>query len=277
MRSSLRPFLLPFLLLMLAVLAVLAPAERAAAEVKALIVTGSYQTAASPSLRLANPVVDGREIALALTRAGIRQIALVEDPDAAHWSEALDRFVGSLGKSDIALVYYAGHGLQVGGINYFLAGDGKTLLSVDAIVQQISSKAGSSLFVIDACRNNPFQKNAAIGEQTIASRAAVGISMAQVAASGQGLAQLGELTGLSTVILFSTEPGNVALDGPAGAGSPFAHAFAAEIVRRQSLDVTLRRTAVAVQRATEGAQSPWRQGDLARAVYIAGMPSFPVP
>lgn len=270
---------MPLLLLLLAAM----PVQRAAAEVKALIVVGTYEKASSAALRLANPLVDGRLIALALTRAGVRQIALVEDPDADRWSAALERYVGSLGKGDIALVYYAGHGLQVAGSNYFLAGDGKTLLPVDRIVQQIGARAGSSVFVIDACRNNPFQKDSTVETLTIAlpeiaaSRAVTGIPMAQVAASGRGLAQLGELTGLSTVILFSTEPGNVALDGEPGAGSPFAHAFATEIVRRQSLDMTLRRTAVAVQRATEGAQSPWRQGDLARTVYIAGMPSFPVP
>ena len=78
-------------------------------------------------------------------------------------------------------------------------------------------------------------------------------------------------------MLFSTEPGNVALDGDAGVGSPFAKFAAKEISRRQSLDSAFRRIAVAVNKATGGQQSPWRQGDLPFDVYIAGMADFPVP
>jgi uncharacterized caspase-like protein len=88
---------------------------------------------------------------------------------------------------------------------------------------------------------------------------------------------LGDLRGLSAIVLFSTEPGNVALDGDAGRGSPFAKIAAKELARRQSLDSAFRRIAVAVNKTTGGQQSPWRQGDLPFDVYIAGMADFPVP
>jgi uncharacterized caspase-like protein len=91
------------------------------------------------------------------------------------------------------------------------------------------------------------------------------------------MAQLGDLRGLSAIVLFSTEPGNVALDGDAGAGSPFAKYAAKELARRQSLDSAFRRIAVAVNKATGGQQSPWRQGDLPFDVFLAGMADFPVP
>ena len=63
----------------------------------------------------------------------------------------------------------------------------------------------------------------------------------------------------------------------AGNGSPFAKQAARELARRQSLDSAFRRIAVAVNKATGGQQSPWRQGDLPFDVYLAGMAEFPVP
>lgn len=265
--------------LLAAILLWLAPIA-ASAEVRALVVASDYAAATDPDLHLDNPVVDGRQIAGALRRAGVSDLTLVEDPLPAAWASALDAFVGRLGPRDIAFVYYAGHGLQIGGINYFLAADGTTLLGVDAIVQRVTAKAQASVFVIDACRNNPFSADDAVPALAVVTRSATAlssVSIDEVASGGRGLAQLGELRGLSAIVLFSTEPGNVALDGAPGEGSPFAHVAAVELARRQSLDAAFRRIATGVNRATGGRQSPWRQGDLAFDVYLAGMSRFPVP
>lgn len=263
--------------------ALLAPAVPVSAATRALVIATDY-TQADHHLRLANAIVDGRLIADALARAGIADVQLIEEPTAEAWQEGQAAFLERLRKEDTALLYYAGHGLQVGGLNYFLAADGTSLLAIDAIVQQIAKQSSASIIIIDACRNNPFrtadENDSALKIEDVkpgSSRALTTISINALRGGSTGLAQMGELRGMSTVVLFSTEPGNVALDGEPGDGSTFARATAAELARRQSLNTAFRRISTAVSRATDGQQSPWRQGDLAHDIFLAGMPHFPVP
>jgi uncharacterized caspase-like protein len=251
----------------------------ARAEIRSLILAASYERASGDVPTLANTIRDGRAIASALRQAGLADVQLIEEPTAARWEEALARFEAGLSPDDIALVYYAGHALQVSGRNYFLAADGTTLIDIEQMLPRLQ-RARGTILIVDACRNNPFQHGTASETVAIArgdSRALQTVSIGELAASHRGLSQLGNLRGMSAIVLFSTEPGNVALDGAPGEGSPFALAVAAELRRRQSLNSAFRRISVAVNRTTEGAQSPWRQGDLPFDVYIAGMQNFPVP
>lgn len=248
----------------------------ARAETRALVVAASYAGSGNPALALANTAVDGRNVAAALTRAGLRDVRLIEDPDLARWETALEAFAARLAPGDVALLYYAGHAIQVSGRNYFLAGDGTSLIDMERMIPRLSDRARGVFLVIDACRNNPFQRGDS-PDVVAAARALPTVSVAELTAAHRGLSQLGDLRGLSVLALFSTDPGNVALDGEPGSGSPFANAFAAELGRRQSLDALVRRVALRVNRETGGEQTPWRQGDLPFDVYLAGMQSFPVP
>lgn len=256
-------------------------ANPAAAEVRALILSANYVNALDPGMQLPNPVVDGRAIASALRKAGIRDLQLSEEAAADRWQSEFQSFASRLQRDDIALVYYAGHGFQIGGQNYLVTADGDTLIALDEVMKQLTSKAKGTILVIDACRENPLNARPdsfeVRGIAAGASRAMQTVRMTEIEARSKGLAQLGDLRGLSAIVLFSTEPGNVALDGEAGRGSPFAKFAAKELARRQSLDSAFRRIAVAVNKATGGQQSPWRQGDLPFDVYIAGMADFPVP
>lgn len=263
-------------LLLLVMLTFATPAQ--SAEVRALVVASSYTESANPALRLANTLVDGRNIAEALRRAGVRDVRLVEEPDLAGWEAEITAFADRLGPSDIAVLYYAGHAIQVSGRNYFLAGDGTSLIDMERMIPRFSAEARGAVLIVDACRNNPFQRGSGADAMAVeAARTLSTVSVEELAAAHRGLSQLGDLRGMSVVAFFSTEPGNVAEDGEPGAGSPFATAFAAEVRRRQSLDSAFRRVTQRVNRATEGRQSPWRQGDLPFDVYLAGMQSFPVP
>ena len=256
----------------------LAATPAAASEVRALILASSYAQAENSALRLANTIIDGRAVAAALGRAGLRDVRLVEEPDLARWESELSAFLDRLGRDDIALVYYAGHGIQVSGRNYFLSGDGLSLIDMERMMPRLTERSRGTILIIDACRDNPFRRgDAAASLEVEAARALPTVSIAELTASHHGLSQLGDLRGMSAIVFFSTEPGNVAEDGPPGAGSPFANAAVEELRRRQSLDAAFRRIAVRVNRATQGRQSPWRQGDLPFDVYIAGMQSFPVP
>ncbi len=264
--------LLAFLLLALSV-----PAA-AGAEVRALVVASSYAGSANPALRLANTLVDGRNVAEALRRAGVRDVRLVEEPDLARWDAEIAAFADRLGPADIALFYYAGHAIQVSGRNYFLAGDGVSLIDMERMIPRFSEQGRGAVLIVDACRNNPFQRGGGTDALAVeAGRNLSTVSVEELAAAHRGLSQFGDLRGMSVLAFFSTEPGNVAEDGEPEAGSPFANAFATEVRRRQSLDSALRRITQRVNRATEGRQSPWRQGDLPFDIYLAGMQSFPVP
>lgn len=255
----------------------------AAAEVKALLLATDYVEAKDERLQLANPVTDARMIAAALRRTTVDEVELVEEPDAARWDAAFTAFADQLSGDDIALVYFAGHGFQIDGSNYLLAADGRSLVGLDAMLRSLTEKTKGVIFVVDACRNNPLIDADSSTAMEIVEvegnmRALEAVTLDDIVFSNKGLAQVGSLRGLSAVVFFSTEPGNTAEDGDgAGKGSPFAIEFAREIRRRQSLDETFRKTAVAVNERTDGRQSPWRQGDLPFDVFIGGMRALPIP
>lgn len=272
-----------FLCLTLSVILATIMPVQASAEVKALILATDYVSAQDTRLRLANPIADGRMVAAALRRTTVAEVELVEEPDADRWNAAFEDFAASLNGDDIALAYFAGHGFQIDGRNYLLAADGRSLIGLDAMLRRLTEEARGVVFVIDACRNNPLLDSDSSTAMEIVEveggmRAIEAVTLDDIIFSEQGLAQVGNLRGLSAVVFFSTEPGNVAEDGhEAGKGSPFAIEFSREIRRRQSLDETFRKTAVEVNRRTDGRQSPWRQGDLPFNVFIAGMRTLPIP
>lgn len=256
----------------------------AIAETRALVMASNYDLIdTSRDLFLANPLTDAALVTQAMTRGGIDHITLINEPAAEDWDKKFQAFADRLGPGDIALLYYAGHGFQIRGRNYFLASDGVSLIPLDAMVQKMTEAAKGAIIIVDACRNNPLAKNPGARKMEVhsitgASREVESITLDDVRNAESGLAQLGNLRGLSAILLFSTEPGNVAEDGDEpGKGSPFAKAFAREIRKRQSLDEVMRKTAVRVNKQTKGRQSPWRQGDLPFDVYLAGMRSLPIP
>ncbi|MES2904276.1 MAG: caspase family protein [Pseudomonadota bacterium] len=267
-------------LIALAILLVIG-ANPAQAEVRALILASDYGAASDPDLRLSNPVVDGRAVAASLRKAGVTDLRLVEEANAQRWQQEFESFARRLSRDDIAFVYYAGHGFQVSGQNYFVTADGDTLIALEEVMKQLTARAKGTIMVVDACRENPLSAQSdpftVLGIDQSTSRTMATVRMGDIEAKSRGLAQLGDLRGLSAIVLFSTEPGNVALDGDPGSGSPFAKYAARELGRRQSLDSAFRRIAVAVNRATKGQQSPWRQGDLPFDVFLAGMTDFPTP
>jgi uncharacterized caspase-like protein len=257
----------------------------ARAEEHVLVVSSDYEAAGNPDLFLANPDGDGDRVLKAFEKAGQRDVARVSNPDIQSWNEAIDKFVAKLGRDDVAIFFFAGHAVQYQGENYLLANDGVTFINFNSIVQQINGAAQASVFIIDACRSNPFAEASGSGraltlsslERAGRSRQVATINIQDLQSTRAGLAQLSDLRGLSTVVFFSTEPGNVALDGEAGKGSPFASILAREIQKRQSLDSLLKRTAAQVHQQTGGRQSPWRQGDIPFDIFFAGKKAFAIP
>jgi uncharacterized caspase-like protein len=264
------------------------------AEVRALIWASDYSQSHNSELELKNTLVDARAVSDMLRKLGLRDVHVIENANAATWDSEMQGFADRLGPDDVGFLYYAGHAVQVGGRNYFLAADGSTLISSEEVLSTIMGKGRGTVFLIDACRDNPFRNQAAEkkqlkiseiganasgtkGTDKAKSRTMETLSLNELARAQAGLSQMGNLRGKNTIVLFSTDPGNVALDGEPGTGSPFANAVVSELSKRQSLDSAIRRIATQVDERTKSRQAPWRQGDLNFPLFLAGQPRFPVP
>jgi len=227
----------------------------------ALVVGNSAYKQANP---LANPVNDASEIASALKASGF-DVILGVDLDKRTFDTKVRDFAELLESADVAIFFYAGHGLQVAGRNYLIPVDarlaGERDLDFDAenldfILKQMELGRAdkTNIVFLDACRDNPFAQNLARSMGT------------RSASIGKGLAQVD--TGVGTFIAYSTQPGNVALDGK-GKNSPFTAALAKH-VREPGRDLTsvmieVRKDVLA---ATDGKQVPWDHSALTGEFYF---------
>src|SRR5712671_2101841 len=181
----------------------------------ALVIGNSaYQNVA----RLPNPVNDGATIAATLKDAGFDVVDSRHDLPAAETRRVLRDFADRTRDADIAVVYYAGHGIEVDGSNYLIPVDAKLerdtdvydeALSLDRVLLAIEPAKQLRLVILDACRDNPFAKTM---KRTVASRAI-----------GQGLAKV-EPTSPNMLIAYSAKAGSTAADGD-GKNSPFSVAL----------------------------------------------------
>lgn len=179
-----------------------------------VLANSAYQHAPS----LANPVNDGAVMAKTLRDAGFDIVDSRHDLSALDTRRALREFADSTRDADIAVVYYAGHGIEVEGSNYLIPVDAKLerdtdvydeALSLDRVLVAVEPAKQLRLVILDACRDNPFGKTM---KRTLASR---GI--------GRGLAQI-EPTSSNTLVAYSAKAGFTAQDGD-GANSPFTVAL----------------------------------------------------
>jgi hypothetical protein len=211
----------------------------------ALVVGNSAYKNVTP---LDNPSRDAALMAETLSGLGFALVGgrAQTDLDKAGMDAAVQNFGRQVQGADVALFYYAGHGVQVAGSNYLVPVNANPtreadvdfqMTDVNLVLRQMQgSGTRLNLVILDACRNNPFG--------TRGLRAADG-----------GLAQMRAPDG--TLISYATQPGNVAQDGTDG-HSPYTTALASTI-RQAGLDVfqTFNQVGLAVKRATGGAQQPW--------------------
>jgi len=248
------------LLFVLLVTAVLADPASAEKRVALVVGNSAYRSVA----RLDNPDNDAALMARTLKELGFVLVGgdARTDLDKRALDDAVQAFGHDLQGADVAMFYYAGHGVQVRGANYLVPVDANPtreadvdfqMLDVNVVLNQMQgSGTRLNMIILDACRNNPF--------------GARGLR----AASG-GLAQLSAPDG--TLISYATQPGNVAQDGDDG-HSPYTHALAATL-KRPGLDLfqTFNDVGLAVKRATGGAQLPWvSSSPIDGSFYFAGAP-----
>lgn len=266
------------------------------APINALIIGASYN-AAPANFFLANAVSDARAMADFLSKNSSFKVKNLYEPDSFTLASSLEAYLGGLVRSDIAFIYFAGHGVQVDGNNYIVSADGRSLIPIGDLVLRARERAKLVLLFLDACRNNPFSMHTSgpsapgtrsLDIQRLQSR---GLKRVDGPANGspeelhaiaidspdllnsKGLAQF-RLQGRGIKVVFSTDPGNVAFDGVSHeSNSPFTLALVKALGQPVALDDALTEVTRQVVAETGGKQTPWVQGSLEEAVYISGKPS----
>ncbi len=223
-------------------------AGNASAEQRLALVIGN--SAYESNLPLSNPQNDAQAVAQLLNTAGF-EVVMAFDLSRDIMKQTIEEFsarVAEKGADSAALVYYAGHGLQVDGENYLvpvdarltkeddLAQHGVKLADVMGALQSAPSKI--RIVILDACRNNPFSG----------------------ATGGRGLAIVDAPAG--TIVAYSTAPGTEALDG-SGKHSPFAAAFM-RIAKQPDLPIeqVFKKVRRLVNDSTDNKQTPWESSSL---------------
>jgi uncharacterized caspase-like protein len=254
----------------LAAAALLMVCQPAFAQKRVALVLGNsaYQNVA----QLANPVNDSARIASTLKDAGFDIVDSRHDLPAAETRRALRDFADRARDADIAVVYYAGHGIEVDGANYLIPVDAKLerdtdvydeALSLERVLIAIEPAKKLRLVILDACRDNPFSKRM---KRTVASRAI-----------GQGLAKV-EPSSPNVLIAYSAKAGSTAADGD-GKNSPFTTALANHLAT-PGLDVRRAFGFVRdeVLKTTGNKQEPFVYGSLGgEDVPLVPAPARPAP
>jgi uncharacterized caspase-like protein len=235
----------------------------------ALVIGNSKYQSVTP---LPNPVKDAGAIAELFSKAGFEVVKARNDVGNLEFKRALREFVEAATDSDIAVVYYAGHGIQIGDMNYMIPVDAKLAKEFDAkdeavslerIIEALEPAKKLRLLILDACRDNPFLSKM---QRRVAMRAT------QVG----GLGNM-EPTTTDTLIAYAAKAGSTAEDGD-GANSPFAAALIKHITE-PGLDVRLAfgRVRDDVRKATGGRQEPFMSGSLGGTnISLVPAPSVPV-
>jgi uncharacterized caspase-like protein len=227
--------------------AALVPAAWAAQRVALIVSVSKYDKVPS----LANPAKDARLVQQTLAKLGF-QVKVLADPSRIQLIEGLGEFEEMAKGSEAAVVYYAGHGAMIDGVNYLLPKDAvstsKSTLTGSSVEsarlgQSLMGAKAVRLIILDACRNNPTATRS-LGGNT------------------RGLARETGPTSVQVVTLMAAGPGQVAQDGAGGAAnSPFAIALTQGLTRPGITVGELPSYVQAeVERMTEGEQTPDLQG-----------------
>src|SRR5262245_31005364 len=197
-------------------------AGHALAEKRVALVIGN--SAYDKVARLGNPANDAALMAETFKSAGFDSVELRRDLKVGDMRRALRDFLDRSRQADVAVVYYAGHGIEIDGTNYLIPVDAvldrdadiyDEALSLDRVLVSVEPAKQLRLVILDACRDNPFARSM---KRTMASRAI-----------GRGLAKI-EPTSPNTLIAFASKAGSTASDGD-GSNSPFTTALVKHVAK----------------------------------------------
>ncbi len=226
------------------------------AQTKLALVIGNSAYSNLPVLL--NPANDAKLLSENLQKLGFT-VSSLTDQSQSQMKSAIAQFtqkVTDAGTDTIALLYYAGHGVQIDGTNYLVPVDANVNTAGDVVLGAVSAtdllktlelaRAKVNVLVLDACRNNPFKSNTR------------GFS--------RGLARVEAPPG--SIVAYATAPGQVAADGD-GNNSPYAEALSRNLATPGlALESIFRQVRIEVSDKTEGAQVPWEETSLTQEVVL---------
>jgi uncharacterized caspase-like protein len=228
----------------------------------ALVIGNSAYKHTSP---LVNPVNDAEDMARTLSALGF-QVSKGLDLNKTDMDRTVSNFASALKGAEIGLFFYAGHGMQVSGENYLVPVDARLestsaldfeTLRLNVVQRIMENETLTNVLILDACRDNPLTRNLA---------RALGTRSSTI---GKGLAP--QESGAGTIISYSTQPGNVALDGVGGRNSPFAGALVKHLpTEGKDLATILVKVRNDVMTATAKRQVPWEHSALTSELILAG-------
>src|SRR5713226_3060446 len=258
-----------FLIAAISAAALLVSANVAKADKRVAFVVGNgaYKNVAA----LPNPAVDAKSMAKLLRNVGFDVVEGVNLTRDAMTKKLLD-FGKKAEGADVAVFYYAGHGIAIDGANYLLPVDADlksemdvkpgAAINVDLTLEQTMSDAKVKLVFLDACRDNPF------AAKIRSAKATRSVSVES------GLAEM--KSGEGTLIAFATGPGQTALDGEAGTNSPFTRALMANIAAPGAeIQQAMTKVRAQVNEETNKNQLPWGHTNLIGSVYLNPAPAAP--
>jgi uncharacterized caspase-like protein len=228
-----------------------APQPAGQRKVALIIGNGAYKNVEP----LANPPRDAKLIASTFRDLGFATVTLVPDLNRDKFFATLHEFGVEAEKADWAVVYYAGHGMEIGGVNYLIPVDARLKADSDAetqavaLEQVIAAVAGARklrLVMLDACRDNPFEKTM---QRTIALKLV-----------NRGFSNIEPEAGF--MVVYAAKHGETALDGDS-LNSPFATVLA-RVIKEPKIEVRKLFDIVRddVWKATNRAQQPFTYGSL---------------
>ena len=212
--------------------------------------------------RLPNPDNDARDMSAALRRLGF-EVTTEFDVDRVELTEALRAFTRRSAGADVSLVFYAGHGIEMDGVNYLVPVDARLERDVDVRFETVTvddllvstSGAALRLVILDACRNNPLARSML---RTAASRSV----------SGGSFADLNEdLLGNETLVAYAAAAGTTAADGR-GRNSPYTAALLSHLETPLEIGLLFRRVRAQVLSTTNGTQRPHEYHSLVGEHYL---------
>jgi tetratricopeptide (TPR) repeat protein len=220
---------------------------------------------------LPNPQKDAAAIATSLRNVGFDTVTLAVDVTREKLIDALRSFADEAEKADWAMVYYAGHGIEVNGQNYLIPTDAKLAtdrdvqfeaIPLDQVMASLEGAKKLKLVLLDACRDNPFapQMRRTAAPAAVAAATSTAGGTVSSRSIGRGLGEV-KVQGASLVV-FAAKHGETALDGEGG-NSPFAVAMIQRIATPGvEINKIFRLVRDDVMEATAGRQEPYTYGSL---------------
>lgn len=224
----------------------------------ALVIGNDQYETLSP---LKNAGNDARAIAGALRDMNFEVIEALNVGRTGFFRKRSE-FRSKLRNADVALVYYAGHGIQSGSVNWLIPSDAEVHIEADLEAWGIDAQdllammqfegTTVNILILDACRDNPLPKRI------------------QTRSAARGLRQL-DMSGVeqSVVVMYAAAPGQTALDGPENGNGVFTAALLHSMQQEgATLEQVFKTTTAKVIQDTDGAQRPWREGSIPYDFYF---------